>query len=235
MLRYFLAATSAAVTAVVLLAGAAAAQPIEPPVSGDSRATAYPGNAVAANCLVLFPGSSAIAVGDITRSVDGTNTYVDITAIAAGVDVAGVVVKGGPAFNVYKVADLGALAWEDLHSPLVSSGKPAQISHWFACGFKDDETTTTTTTTTSTETSTSDTSVPSSSSTTTSSESSSSAPSVTSTTVTTTTTPAVVAASAEDDLASTGFGAGWLIFLGAALLLGGGALLLVLRLRHTRS
>jgi hypothetical protein len=228
MRRYALAA---ALAAVVLLPGTALAQPADQPVSGDGRATAHSGNVVGKDCAELFPGSSQIAAGDLTSSVDGTNTYVDITVVADGVEVAGVIVKGGPAYNVYQPADLGALPWLDLHSPLVPSGKPAQISHWFACGVTESTTTTTTTgevggtsTTTSTETSTS------SESSTASSESSSSAVSVT-----TTTSAAVAPAAEEGDLASTGFNGGWLIGLAAALLLGGGALLLLVRRRAARN
>jgi len=232
MRRYILATTFAVVAAVALFAGTAAAQPDDDPVSGDDRATAHAGNVVEKDCAKLFKGSSAIGAGDLTSSVDGTNTYLDITAVADGVEVVAVIVKGGPAYNVYEAADLGDLAWLDLHSPLVSSDKPAQISHWFACGVKKTTTTTTTTTTgTETTTSTTDTSTSSSSSTTSDTSSSSSA----STTTTTTTTSADVAPAAdEEDLASTGFNGGWLIALAALLLLAGGGLLLFLRLRTSR-
>jgi hypothetical protein len=234
MRRYILAATFAAVASVAAFAGTAAAQPDDDPVSGDDRATAHAGNVVEKDCAALFKGSSAIGGGDLTSSVDGTNTYLDITAVADGVEVVAVIVKGGPAYNVYEAADLGDLAWLDLHSPLVASDKPAQISHWFACGVKKTTTTTETTTTTgttgtetTTETTTSSTSDTSSSSSSTSSSSSASV------TTTTTTTP-VAAAADEDDLAFTGFSGGWLIFLAAILLLAGGGLLLLLRLRTSR-
>ena len=224
MRRYLLAAISASAAAVVLLAGTAAAQPADP-VSGDPRATVHDGNVVGKDCAELFPGSTEIAEEDLTYSVDDTNTYVDITAVADGVEVAGVIVKGGDAYNVYEPADLADLAWADLHSPLVPSGKPAQISHWFACGGKDTETTTTTTTTTESTgtTSTAATSV--------TPTSSGAAASVT----TTSTTSASIAAAAQDeDLAYTGFNGGGLVALAAALLIGGGALLLVVRLRGAR-
>jgi hypothetical protein len=207
---------------------AATADPPADPVAGDDRATAYPGNVVEADCPTLFPGSTSVALTDLTFSVDATGTYLDITAVDADVEVAGVVVKGGPAYNVYEVADLGDLAWLDLHSPLVSSGAPAQISHWFACGVTTSTTTTTTTTTTSTSTST----TTSGTTTTTSGEqATSSTPGAT----TTTTTPAAVSpAASDDDLATTGFAGAWLLGLAAALLLGGGALLIVLRTRGAR-
>jgi LPXTG-motif cell wall-anchored protein len=205
MRRYTLAATLAA-TATVLFAGVAAA---DTPVSGDVRATAHAGNVVAKDCAELFPGSHEVTPA---FSVDDTNTYLDVTG-----EVVAVVVKGGPAYNVYLTAG------DDLHAPLVSSGKPAQISHWFACGV--DTTTSTTSTTSTTDTTT-----------TTSAPASSSAGSVTTTAVaTTTTTPAaVVPAAAEGELAATGFESGWLVVLATALLAGGGALLLLGRRRVTR-
>ena len=233
MRRYVLAAaTSAALGAAVLFAGPALAQPTDDPVSGDDRATAHAGNVVGADCAELFPGSSEIPSGDLTFSVDDTNTYIDITAIADGVEVAGVIVKGGPAYNVYEPGDLGALPWLDLHSPLVPSGKPAQISHWFACGIDVNGTTTTETTTTgpteTTETTTSESSGPA---TTTPGESSPGGAVVT----TTTDTSADVSPAAEnEDLASTGFNGGWLILLAGLLLVGGAALLVMVRLRAAR-
>jgi len=225
MSRYLLAVAVATAAVASLFAGTAAAQPKDDPVSGDERATVHAGNVVDQDCAELIEGSTAIASGDLTFSVDDTNTYIDITAVATGVHVGAVIVKGGPAYNVYEPEDLGDLPWEDLHSPLVSSGKPAQISHWFACGDKDtEETTTTTPPTTTTE--------PSETSTTTTTTS----PSVSDTSVTTTTTStvAVAAAAAVDELPETGFNGGWLVVLAAALLLAGGSLLLLLRLRTTR-
>lgn len=228
MRRYLFAATAAA---FLFFTGTAAAQPgQEDPVSGDDRATAYPGNAVAEDCASVYEGSSGITEDDLTHSVDDTETYLNITGVADGVEIIAVIVKGSDAFNEYLVEDLGDLPWEDLHSPLASSGKPAQISHWFACGVKDTTTTTTETTTettsTTSETSTTDTSSP------TSGESSSS--SAAAATTTTTTSASVAVAADEDDLAFTGFNGGWLVVLAAALLLGGGALLLVVRLRTGR-
>jgi LPXTG-motif cell wall-anchored protein len=229
---------TATLTGAVLCAAPAIAQPGDVPSSGDDRATAVAGNKVGKDCGTLFAGSHALAAGDLTFTVDGSNTYIDITAVKDGVEVVAVIVKGGPAYNVYEVADLGDLAWLDLHSPLVSSGKPAQISHWFACGVKD----TTTTTETSTSTSTTDTTETTETTTETTTESStpgesssSEVPSSNSTAVTTTTTSAEIAPVAEDDdLASTGFNGGWLVLLGAVLLLGGGAALVLVRMRSAR-
>ena len=228
-LRATLALTSA-VAGAVLFATPALAQPSGDPVAGDDRATAHPGNVVAADCDELYPGSHDVT-GDLTATDDGT--YIDITAVADGVEVLGVIVKGGPAYNQYDVADLGALPWLDLHSPLNSSGKPAGISHWFACGIGESTTTTTTTTTgTTTETTTTTTTGSSSSETSTTTDSSGSESS--SAAVTTTTSVDVSPVAEDDDLASTGFNGGWLVALAAGLLIAGGAVLLLLRTR-TRS
>lgn len=221
------AAVVAAFTAGALfgIASTASATPnTEPPVSGDDRATAHPGNVVAKDCAELFAGSKAIAEGDLTVETDGSNTYLDITAVADGIEVVGVIVKGGPAYNVYAPAGLGELPWLDLHSPLVPSGKPAQISHWFACGVEDTTTTTTAPPSSSdTETETPPTSTPAGE------EPSSSEP-----TPAPTTSEDVAPAAEEAELAETGFDGGWLVALGAALLLGGAALLLLMRTRTAR-
>lgn len=236
-----LAVLATALAGSAFFAAAASATP--GPVSGDDRATAHSGNKVEKDCPTLFPGSTAVARADLTFSVDGTNTYLDITAVKDGVEVAGVIVKGGPAYNVYRTAKLGDLAWLDLHSPLVPSGKPAQISHWFACGVTDSTTTTTTTTTkiTTTTTTTGTSSTTSTTSTTDSTDTTtttsgreSSTTGATSTPVTTTTSAAVAPAADDDDLASTGFNGGWLIALAAVLLLGGAALLILVRTRAAR-
>ena len=228
-LRATLALTSA-VAGAVLFAAPVIAQPADDPVPGDDRAAAHSGNVVAADCDELYPGSHDVT-GDLTATDDGT--YIDVTAVADGVDVVGVIVKGGPAYNQYDVADLGALPWLDLHSPLNSSGKPAGISHWFACGVGESTTTTTTTTTTGTETTTE--------TTTTTTDSSSSETSTTTTgssssessgaSVTTTTSADVSPVAEDDDLASTGFNGGWLVALAAGLLIAGGAVLFLMRAR----
>jgi hypothetical protein len=240
MRRYVLVTTSTAVAAVALFAGPVAAQP-NLPASGDDRATGHAGNVVAKDCDTLFPGSSPVPPEKITYSVDKSNTYLDITAVAPDVDVVGVIVKGGPGYNQYESANLGGLVWNDLHSPLRPSGKPAQISHWFACGGTGTTSTATTTTTTTTSSGTSTTG------TTTSTTSTTSGGTTTTTTTgalggggesttptVTTTSAGVVAAGDEDDLASTGFSGGWLVALAALLLLSGGALLFVVRTRAAR-
>lgn len=216
-------------SASVLLAGAtfAAAAPDDPPVSGDQRATAHPGNVVTCEAAGL-----AGSIINVTSSNDGT--YIDITGLPSGYTVTGVVVKGGPAYNIYP--NLGALPWNDLHSPLVPSGKPAGISHWFVCAKKDTTTTTTktTTTTTKTTTSTSGTSTTTTSGSSTSGTTTTTTPGGGSSSVTTTTSPVVVAnESSSSGLASTGFAGGPYLLVAGLLLLGGLSALLLAKRRRS--
>jgi hypothetical protein len=220
--RSLIVASTAAGVLFGLTAFAAASPPDRTPVSGDDRATAHPGNVVAADCPSLFPGSTAVAQGDIDFTGGDNTGGVDITAVPDGVTVVGVVVKGGPAYNVY--ADLGDLPWTGLHAPLVPSGKPAAVSHWFVCGTGKSETSTPPDTDTPTDT-------PTESPTSTAPEGQGSGGGA----ATATSTSEAVAAAADDqDLAETGFEAGPLVALGAVLLLGGAALLLVMRARGAR-
>ena len=126
-----------------VLGSPAGAAPGDTPQPGDPRATAHAGNVT--TCAGAGLPGAEVTVG---ATVDATNTYVTITSVPAGVVLTGVVVKGGPAYNVY-AGDQRTL----LHAPLVSSGKPAQISHWFACGSPPGETTSPPATTTAPATS----------------------------------------------------------------------------------
>jgi hypothetical protein len=121
--RAVLAATAAAAAGLALTVLPAAAAG-ETPVSGDDRAVAFAGNAK--TCAEAHLLGAIVHVG---YTIDGSNTYLTITSVPAGLSLTGVVLKGGSAFNVY-VGDVRT----DLHAPLVSSGQPAQISFWFACG-----------------------------------------------------------------------------------------------------
>lgn len=234
--------------ATLLVAGPTAAA-ADPPQSGDPRATAYAGNAVTCPDAKL-PGS----IVTVTATHDGT--YLDVTGIPAGTTVTGVVVKGGNAYNVYP--NLGALPWLDLHAPLNASGKPAGISHWYACGTKTTTTTTTPTTTTK-PTTTTTVVVPPTTTTTTKTTTATTAPTggtTTTTAITTTTTapttgitttttrptwyptttsPASGAVQDEGGLAETGFGARWLIPVGALLVIAGAATLWLIRNRRRTS
>jgi LPXTG-motif cell wall-anchored protein len=200
------AASALTTGALLLLATTAGSVPSDQPVSGDDRATAHPGNIKDGDCAAAGLSGSVV---NVVSEDDGT--YITITSVPEGVTLTGVVVKGGPAYNVY-TGDVR----EDLHAPLNASGGPAGISHWFACGTGVGETTTTTTTGSSSQT------------TTTSSGSSSSSSSVSDTSVTTT------SAVSDDDLANTGFSARVPLAVGAALLLIGGALLYATRRRAFR-
>jgi hypothetical protein len=197
---------------------AAASPPNRTPVSGDDRATAHAGNVVAADCAELFPGSSAVAQGDIDFSGGDNTDGVDITGVPEGVQIVGVVVKGGPAYNVY--ADLDDLPWHGLHAPLVPSGKPAAVSHWFVCGTGKSETSTPPTEESPTDTPTT-------------SPSEGAGPGSGGATETSTSED-VSNAAEQEELAETGVETGPLLALGVALLLGGCALVLVMRGRGAR-
>ena len=202
-----------------------------PPPSGDKRATSYNGNAVTCADAGL-PGT----IISVTSTHDGV--YLDISAVQAGQTVTGVVVKGGPAYNVYLPGALGALPWLDLHAPLNSSGKPSGISHWYVCGTASTTTTTPVTSTTTPVTSTT-TSVPTTAAaTTTTAAGVSVLPTKASTSEETEEsegeseeTEVAVAGtkSGGGELAATGAGMplGVAVAVGLGLLLGGAALLLV--------
>ncbi|SDL33020.1 LPXTG-motif cell wall anchor domain-containing protein [Lentzea albidocapillata subsp. violacea] len=230
-----LASAAMAAVATLALATTSLAEQ-DAPVSGDPRATAYLKN-------VDIKHPEACTVGGLTGvtihpdlfdySGGDNQLHLNITGLSRlpeGMKVTGIVVKGGPVFNVYLADKLGAtLPWEKLRAPLKDNGNGSDISHWYGCGIKDTTTTPTTTTTTTTTTTVTQSSTPSSSSgtttTTTGASSSDVAP-------TTTTTAAVVPVANEDDLAATGFGSAWMLGLGAALVAAGAALVLVMRRRR---
>jgi len=117
------AAITLTLTAFMASVVPAAATPGEPPQSGDVRATVHPGNAVTCEDAGL-----AGELIDVEFQVDETNHFIDIVSVPSDIELTGIVVKGGPAYNVYGPAEnLG------LHSPLVPGGV-AEISHWYACG-----------------------------------------------------------------------------------------------------
>ncbi|SDD31227.1 hypothetical protein [Actinokineospora iranica] len=232
-MRTSMAAFGVAVSTAALFAFlplSASATPGDP-VSDDPRATVHAGNVESEgdrdDCPKLWEGSVRVTV---TATADPTNTYLDITDVPDNVDLAGVIVKGGDAYNKYDADKLGDGL--DLRSPLAgNSGKPATISHWFACGAEGDTETTTSEPTTPTSP-TSTTSAPEvtvpTEPTTPSGTTSASAPV---TTTTTTSAAAAVGAGDDGELADTGANVGWLAFIAAALVLGG-AVLLTPRLRN---
>lgn len=137
----------AVVCAIAPFAGevAAFAAPTSSPTSGDQRATAYPGNIhdgkSGSACSQLgFPNDTELGAdnggadsGDgVTVTNDGT--YLSVSW-ASGSQVDAVVVKGGPAYNVYPASVFTTSPTTGLHSPMVGVNQdnvPA-ISHWFAC------------------------------------------------------------------------------------------------------
>ncbi|WP_199432472.1 hypothetical protein [Qaidamihabitans albus] len=175
--------------------------------------------------------------------------FLTITEIPDGAEVTGIIVKGGDGYNLYVPGEKKLSAtppWKKLRAPLNNGGKIPQISHWFLCG--EVTTPSSTTSPSETETSTSTTTESSTTSTETSTSSETTSPEESTTGVATSTTtsgaggvatttsqPAVSPAGDSGDLASTGFGSGWLIGLGALLLAGGGALLALTRMRRKTS
>ncbi|HEY8374548.1 MAG TPA: hypothetical protein VIL00_17600 [Pseudonocardiaceae bacterium] len=241
-------ATCAAALAVGTLLGAAgpaSAASGRELNAGDSRATAYPGNATLCQDDVKdgeakrapLPGVKLRDLSEIRFDVETSNgeqVSVDITGLPDDLTVTGVVVKGGNAYNVYPVDMLKDLPWLDLHSPNNNGGQRAAISHWFLCVQK----TAPTSTTTPSSTDAPEPEVPSSTV-------PSAAPSATPTTApstgdadvtpsggpTVTTTSDTAPGVVDDDLANTGADVGWLLWLGGALLAGGAALIALPRVR----
>lgn len=211
--RRVLVAAPLALAAVLGVAVAAHATPSTPPESGDDRAVVKPGNVHDGDCAEAGLLGEPV---DVEADIDD-NTYISLTDVPEDITITGVVVKGGPAYNVYS----GLHEWSGLHAPLAGkSGAPAEISHWFVCGTE----TKMTTTNSSTSTTTSPTKGSTGSSST-STSSTSAGVVVTTKGRTTTSAPAVAAASDNGRLANTGFAGGWLLGLAAALLLGGGTVL----------
>ncbi|WP_332253511.1 LPXTG cell wall anchor domain-containing protein [Saccharomonospora halophila] len=235
-------------------AGAVAAE--EQP-GEDPRAVAHGGNTTTCE---EYEGGILVSYGDdgdvenvpelvYERGVPEQNRFVDITEVPERTEVTAIVVKGANGYNVYKPGENGLPgepAWTDLRAPLNGGGNIPAISHWFACGYQPTETTSETPTSEPDEPTRDDgPDAPGTSSgrPTTGTEPGGETPTGTEVTTTGTggsgTTPqttetTVSPVNENDDLASTGFGSGWLIALGAALLLGGGALLALTRIRRSR-
>jgi LPXTG-motif cell wall-anchored protein len=231
-----LAATVLSAGALLLAAPSAAAQDVAvdsaPPVSGDDRATVFPGNIKQDDCEAAKLDGMAIEVGSTITD----NTYIDITSVPDGFELTGVVVKGGNAYNVYEAANVEE--WTDLHAPLAGqSGSPAEISHWFACAVETETTTTETTTTTTESTttessSTESTTTESSSTESTTTDTSTSESSETESTSVTTTPGAGGGEQGGGGLASTGLAGGdTLLVAGGLLVLAGAGLVYANRRR----
>ncbi|MGO1057144.1 hypothetical protein [Crossiella sp. CA198] len=199
------------------LVGAAAAQPTATS-AGDPRATARPGNATtcAAAGLAGAPVTERLAVGK-------TGTHLTVTEVPYELRITGIVVKGGPAHNVYLPTALGLLPWPGLHSPLVGKENIPAVSHWFVCALTAPAKNAAAGTSTS----------PTAASTAKATSTTRSAGTQPGSTAPTSST-APVPAAATGGLANTGFDGGWLIGLGAALVVAGGLVLGLTRLRGRR-
>lgn len=141
-----LVAGAVACVAVPFAADVAFATPKAAPVSGDPRATAYPGNlhdgkAGSACAQLGFPDDTELGAdssgGDAGHDATVTNdgTYLKISWSAGSAQVDAVAVKGGPAYNVYPASVFTTSPTTSLHSPMVGKNKDnvPDISHWFAC------------------------------------------------------------------------------------------------------
>ncbi|WP_447009667.1 hypothetical protein [Saccharothrix hoggarensis] len=146
--RLFGAATLLALTTSGLLGGTASATGNDTRQPGDKRAVMGDKNLEWNHpdaCKTAGLAGTAVD-GDpkdaktptLPHTADGKRS-ITITGGLEGYTVTGVVVKGGPAYNVYFVdapegiEPLGDLNWTELHAPTTSSGSPADISHWFFC------------------------------------------------------------------------------------------------------
>ncbi|MBP2476709.1 hypothetical protein JOF53_005581 [Crossiella equi] len=209
-----------AATALLSLVPSAGADP-QIPWSGDERAT--PSAGVAASCAAAGLGGQVVEA-----TVTKNSRYLNVTAVASGIALTGVVVQGGPGYNTYPASAFSGLPWTRLHAPLESPSqpdKPAPHTGFFACGATTPPTSTTTSTTTTRPTTTT---VP----TTTSTVPTTTGSSPTSTSGTT--TPPPVTTSTTPGLAETGYDRGWLVFLAAGLVLLGAAALALPRLLRRR-
>ncbi|MFD4674479.1 LPXTG cell wall anchor domain-containing protein [Lentzea sp. NPDC058450] len=178
-------------------------------------------------CTVGGLTGSVVLPAGFTYSGGDNAKYLNVTELPKGVKVTGMVVRAGDLLNVYLADKLGDVPWNELRAPVLNGGELQEIGQWFGCGVKVEElpattTMTTTTTTTTAESAVTTTEAPTTTSTTTSSQE----------LVPTTTTVVPVAVAQVDDLAATGFGAAWLVGLGAALVAAGAALVLVMRRRR---
>ncbi|MBB3663869.1 hypothetical protein FB384_002773 [Prauserella sediminis] len=254
--RFRLRALVTSAMALGVLAGSMPLAAAHDKPEKDPRAVAVDGNVdegMKRACEQAGFDGEPIDKADVGFTGGPAETFLTITEVPAGVEVTGILVKGGPAYNLYEPGERGLPqdpAWEKLRSPLNNGGKIAAISHWFLCGTGVPTETTTPpgstpppdTTTPPESTTPSESTTPPETTTTgtdtTSPEPDSTGPSSTTSNAgaaTTTSQPAVAPAGDTDDLASTGFGAGWLLGLGALLLAGGGALVTLTRKRRTTS
>jgi hypothetical protein len=135
--------------ALTASAGGAAANPAP---SDPVHATFHAGNVV--NCTQIGLGSSTTLFANGANSLSGAVTgtvqahagggqEANITAVAAGVVIDAIVIKGGPAYNVYLPLPPGSGTEAASHvfpaypgpyiAPLNPGGNVPAFSHWFVC------------------------------------------------------------------------------------------------------
>jgi hypothetical protein len=135
--------------AVTASAGGAAANPT---ASDPIHATFHGGNVV--NCTQIGLGSSTTLFADGDNSLSGAVTgtvqahagggqEANITAVADGVVIDAIVIKGGPAYNVYLPLPPGSGSEVASHvfpaypgpyiAPRNPGGNVPALSHWFVC------------------------------------------------------------------------------------------------------
>jgi hypothetical protein len=145
------AASAVALVASLTVALTAGSANAADPSPSDARATFVPGN-VTTCAAAGFPDSIQVGSSSNTNASDanvsgvvktnagttqpGQGQEVDISLLTGTVTVDAVVVKGGPAYNVYSDASvLPPALGPDQHyiSPLNPGGNVPAISHWFVC------------------------------------------------------------------------------------------------------
>jgi hypothetical protein len=119
---------------VALFGFTGTARAADDPAPEDPRATVVAGNATTCAAVGFADDSSIGADEDGDDSGDGIHgvaegQYLDVTVDAdANVVIDAIVVKGGPAYNVYP-----GTVHTDLRAPTNGGGNIPGISHWFVC------------------------------------------------------------------------------------------------------
>jgi hypothetical protein len=153
--RTFRGARPVAMVAVVLaIVGAAswAGAAPNPAPSDPQHADFHAGNVVSCSQIGLASSTTLFADGDSALSGAVTGTVQahsgggeegNITAVASGVVIDAIVVKGGPAYNVYLPDPPGSGTLSGSHvfptypgpyiAPLNPGGNVPTFSHWFVC------------------------------------------------------------------------------------------------------
>jgi hypothetical protein len=140
----------AAVSVFIVASGAGASA--SPSASDPVHANFVAGNVVSCdqiglpNSTTLFADGDSSLSGAVTGTVEahaGGGQEANITAVAAGVVIDAIVVKGGSAYNVYLPDPPGSGSGAGSHvfptysgpyiAPLNSGGNIPALSHWFVC------------------------------------------------------------------------------------------------------